>query len=95
MTFVLRVRRRANQITGFCASWPMANAVSSYKTIFGCDYHHLTGSTLQDARVAKTGKEMMPLVMDDGHFAEFVKNNYNIDAEPTKTADQEFKEDLS
>ncbi len=65
----------------------MANAVSSYKTLFGCDYHRLASSTLQDARAAKTVKDMMPLVIDDGHFAEFVRHNNNIDAEPTKTAD--------
>ena len=32
--------------------------------------------------------------MDDGQFAEYVKSYYDIDAEPTKTADQELKEDL-
>ena len=32
--------------------------------------------------------------MDDGQFAQYVKTNYDIDAEPTKTADQELKEDL-
>ncbi len=73
----------------------MANAVSSYKTLFGCDYHRLTNSTLQDARTAKTVKDVIPLVMDDGHFAEFVNNHYNNDAEPTKTADQKLKEDLN
>jgi hypothetical protein len=44
---------------------------------------------------AKTVKDMMPLAMGDGHFAEFVKNQYNIDAELTKAADQELKEDLN
>jgi hypothetical protein len=72
----------------------MANPVSSYKTLFGCDYNCLTSFTLQDARAAKTVKDMVPLVMDDGQFAEYVKTNYNIDAEPTKTTDQELKEDL-
>ncbi len=72
----------------------MANAVSSYRTLFGCDYHRLTSSTLQDARVAKTVKDILPLIMDDGQFAQYVKTNYDIDAEPTKTADQELKEDL-
>jgi hypothetical protein len=43
---------------------------------------------------AKTAKDMVPLVMDDGQFAKYVKINYDIDAEPTKTADQELKEDL-
>jgi len=32
--------------------------------------------------------------MDDGQFAKYVKTNYDIDAEPTKTADQELNEDL-
>jgi hypothetical protein len=72
----------------------MANAVSSYRTLFGCDYHCLTSFTLQDARAAKTVKDMVSLVMDYGLFAEYVKINYDIDADPTKTADQELKEDL-
>ena len=33
--------------------------------------------------------------MDDGQFAQYVKTNYDIDAEPTKTADQELNEDLN
>jgi hypothetical protein len=72
----------------------MANTVSSYRTLFGCDYHHLTSFTLQDTRAVKPVKDMVTLVMDDGQFAEYVKTNYDIDAEPTKTADQELKEDL-
>jgi hypothetical protein len=72
----------------------MANAVSSYKTLFGCDYHHITSSTLQDARAAKTVKNILPLIMDDGQFVKYVKTNYDIDAAPTKTADQEINEDL-
>jgi hypothetical protein len=72
----------------------MANAVSSYRTLFGCDYHRITSSTLQDARETKTDKDILPLIMDDGQFAKYVKTNYDIDAEPTKTADQELNEDL-
>jgi hypothetical protein len=56
----------------------MANAVPNYKTLLGCDYHRLLGSTLQNGIAAKTVKDMMPLVMDDGHFAEFVKNNTTL-----------------
>ena len=73
----------------------MANAVSSYRTLFGCDYHRITSSTLQDARECKTVKDIVPLIMDDGQFAQYVKTNYDIDAEPTKTADQELNEDLN
>ena len=73
----------------------MANAVSSYRTLFGCDYHRITSSTLQDARECKTVKDILPLIMDDGQFAQYVKTNYDIDAEPTKTADQELNEDLN
>ena len=62
----------------------MANAMSSYRTLFGCDYHCITSSTFQDARPAATVKDMVPL--NDGQFAEYVKSNYGIDAEPTKTA---------
>jgi len=72
----------------------MANTVSSYRTLFGCDYHCITSSTLQDAREAKTVKDILPLIMDDGQFAKYVKTSYDIDAAPTKTADQEIKEDL-
>ncbi len=32
--------------------------------------------------------------MDDGQFAKYVKTNYDIDAEPIKTTDQELNEDL-
>jgi hypothetical protein len=69
----------------------MANAVSSYRTLFGCDYYCITSSTFQDSRAEKTVKDMVPLIIDDGQFAEYVKSNYYIDAEPTKTADQELK----
>jgi hypothetical protein len=72
----------------------MANTVSSYRTLFGCGYHCLTSFTLQDARAAKTVKDMVPLVLHDGQFSEYVNIDYDIDAEPTKNADQEFKEDL-
>ena len=51
----------------------MTNTVSSYRTLFGCDYHCITCSTLQDARSAKTVKDIMPLIMDDGQFAKYVK----------------------
>jgi len=47
----------------------MANAVSSYRTLFGCDYHHITSSTLQDAREAKTVKVILSLIMDDGQIS--------------------------
>jgi hypothetical protein len=36
----------------------------------------------------------MPLIMDDGQFAKYVKTNYDIESEPTKTANQEINEDL-
>ncbi len=72
----------------------MANAVSSYRTLFGCDYHCITSSTLQDARAEKTVKDILPLIMDDGQFAQYVKTNYDINAEPTKTVDQELRENL-
>jgi hypothetical protein len=55
--------------------------------LFGCDYHCITSSTLQDVRSAKTVKDIMPLIMDDGQFAKYVKTNYDIDAEPTKIDD--------
>ena len=51
----------------------MTDLVSSYKTVFGCDYHLLTSSTMKDAREAKTVKDILPLVMDDGHFACYIK----------------------
>jgi hypothetical protein len=103
--FVLRERRRGNQTTEFCALdalWQVStptvakllNAVSSYKALFGYDYHRITSSTLQDARSAKTVKDIMPLILDDGQFVKYVKINYDIDAEPTKTADQEINENL-
>ena len=53
----------------------MADSVSLYKTVFGCDYHLLTSSTMNDAREAKPVKDILPLVMDDGHFACYIQTN--------------------
>jgi hypothetical protein len=46
----------------------MANAVSSYRTLFGCDYHCITSSTLQDAMATSIVKNMVPLIMNGGQF---------------------------
>ena len=35
-------------LNGHCSR--MADSVSLYKTVFGCDYHLLTSSTMKDAR---------------------------------------------
>ena len=57
----------------------MVNSVVAYRTVFGCDYHVLTHTTLNKARKCKTVHDLVTHINDDGHFAKYVEEYYGAD----------------
>jgi hypothetical protein len=72
----------------------LKDSVSSYRTVYGCDYHLLTSSSMQDARDAKTVKDIAPLIIDDGHFSKYLNDNYDLNSSPSTTPAQDKQDDL-
>ena len=50
--------------------------------------------TTSYTREAKTVKDILPLVMDDGHFACYVQTNYDINAIASNTDDLDLQANL-
>ena len=57
----------------------MVNSVVAYRTVFGCDYHVLTNTTLNEARKCKTVHDLVTHINNDGHFAKYVEEYYGAD----------------
>jgi hypothetical protein len=66
-----------------------ANSISAYRTVFGCDYHLLTKTSLSDTRKCNTIGQLKDLVIDDGHLEHYAAKYYSNPDDKLSTEEEQ------